>query len=191
MKIARAYVATKAEIPRMVEATGLRPEYVKCGENPKDHISNPAWTMRKGELLGVFDLSAFGDKREAMAAGVAHIQKQGADVCEVETGHVAGKGVAMLDRALRIIHNRPRNMTPERAAEMARKAREKSREGWLPYDEARAIWGNRTKYPSPDQALMNMTGWPRTTVYRTFGKRKELELTLIEERKESRRKAKR
>lgn len=189
MKINRAYVATKAEIEPMMKASGLRREHVKCGEVPGEHISAPVWKMRKGELLGVFDLSAFGDKRGQMAAGVALVQSFGADVCEVETGAIAGRGVEMLNRALAKVHGRARK-TKERASDMAKASKEKRREGWMPRDEARRIWGNRAKY-TEQQALFNMTGWPRSTAFSVFGPRKQVERELIEERKESRRKVKR
>lgn len=186
MKIASAYVATKAEIEPMMKATGLRREHVKCGEVPGEHISAPKWSMRKGELLGVFDLSAFGDKRGVMAAGVAWVQSHGADVCEVETGAVAGKGVEMLNRALGIVHGRDRK-TKERASDMAKASRDKRREGWMDRAEARAIWGNRSQYPSESQALLNMKpGWPRSTVFNEFGSRKDCEAELIAEMKAAR-----
>lgn len=195
MKIARAYVATKAEIEPMMKASGLRREHVKCGEAPGEHISEPNWKLRKGEYLGVFDLSAFGDKRQQMADGVALVQGFGADVCEVLSPYssalplTAGSGVAMLNKALAIVHGRQRK-TKERASDMAKASREKRREGWMPCEEARRIWGNRSKY-TEQQALFNMTGWPRSTAYATFGPRKQVERELIEERKESRRKVKR
>lgn len=192
MKIARAYVATKAEIEPMMKATGLRREHVKCGEVAGEHISAPKWSMRKGELLGVFDLSAFGDKRQAMAGGVLLVQSFGADVCEVLYPHssvaplIAGDGVAMLNKALAIVHGRQRK-TKERASDMAKASRDKRREGWMPRDEARAIWGNRTKYPSESQALMNMKpGWPRSTVFNEFGSRKTCEAELIADMKAAR-----
>lgn len=197
MKIARAYVATKAEIEPMMKATGLRREHVKCGEVPGEHISAPKWSMRKGELLGVFDLSAFGDKRQAMADGVLFVQSFGADVCEVLSPHssvaplIAGDGVAMLNKALAIVHGRQRK-TKERASDMAKASRDKRREGWMPKDEARRIWGNRAKY-TEQQALFNMTGWPRSTAFAEFGPRKKCELALMAERDAARpkRKAKR
>lgn len=180
MKIARAYVATKAEIEPMMKASGLRREHVKCGEVPGEHISEPNWKLRKGEYLGVFDLSAFGDKRQQMAAGVALVQSFGADVCEVGTGAVAGHGVEMLNKALAIVHGRQRK-TKDRASEMAKASREKRREGWMPEAEARRIWGNRAKY-TEQQALFNMTGWPRSTAFAVFGSRKQCEKELIAER---------
>lgn len=192
MKIARAYVATKAEIEPMMQAANLHREHVKCGEVAREHISAPNWSMRKGELLAVFDLSAFGDKREAIAAGVALIQSKGADVCEVESGDVCGKGVAMLHRALKRIHARTHKMTSDDAKAIAAKAREARQEGWATYDEARVIWGSPAQY-NETQALLALKGWPRTTMYRIFGKRKVLEAKLIEEMqaaRKSRRKAK-
>lgn len=180
MKINRAYVATKAEIEPMTKASGMRREHVKCGEVPGEHIAAPVWKMRKGELLGVFDLSAFGDKRGLMAAGVALVQSFGADVCEVETGAVAGRGVEMLNRALAKVHGRDRK-TKERASDMAKASRDKRREGWMPRDEARRIWGNRAKY-TEQQALFNMTGWPRSTAFSEFGPRKKCEAELLAER---------
>lgn len=188
MKIARAYVATKAEIEPMMWQTGLRREHVKCGEVSGEHISNPNWKLRKGEYLGVFDLAAFGDKRQQMADGVALIQGFGAEVCEVTTGTLAGDGVAMLNRALAKVHGRQRK-TKERASDMAKASREKRREGWMPRDEARRIWGNRAKY-TEQQALFNMTGWPRSTAFAEFGPRKKCELELLAERDAARPKRK-
>lgn len=185
MKIARAYVATKAEIEPMMKASGLRRDYVKCGEVAGENIHAAKWSMRKGELLGVFDLAAFGRKRQEMSDGVAWVQAFGADVCEVETGAIAGSGVAMLNRALAKVHDRDRG-TSIRASAMAKVSREKRREGWMPEDEARRIWGNRTKYPQEGQALMNMTGWPRSTAFAVFGPRKKVELELIAERQTAR-----
>lgn len=186
MKINRAYVATKAEIEPMMKASGLRREHVKCGEVSGEHISAPNWKLRKGELLGVFDLSAFGDKRQQMADGVAYVQGFGADVCEVLPPYssavplTAGTGVAMLNKALAIVHGRQRK-TKDRASEMAKASREKRREGWMPEAEARRIWGNRAKY-TEQQALFNMTGWPRSTAFAVFGSRKQCEKELIAER---------
>lgn len=180
MKIARAYVATKAEIEPMMKATGLSRAHVKCGEVDGEHISDPNWRLRKGELLGVFDLSAFGDKRQEMAAGVATVQYFGADVCEVESGAVAGKGVAMLNRALALVHGKQRG-TKARASDMAKASRDKRREGWMPREQARMIWGNRAQF-SERQALLAMTGWPRSTAFNEFGPRKKCELELMAER---------
>ena len=180
MKIARAYVARKAEIEKMMQAAKLSREHVKCGEVAGEHISAPNWKLRKGELLGVFDLTAFGNKRGLMAAGVALVQSFGADVCEVETGAVAGQGVAMLQRALQRIHREDKKMTPDRAKELADARHAKKRDGWEEYDKARVIWGSPAQY-SETAALLAMRGWPRSTAYATFGKRKELEAILLAE----------
>lgn len=185
MKIARAYVATKAEIEKMMQVAKLPREHVKCGEIAGEHISAPNWKLRKGELLGVFDLTAFGDKRGLMADGVALVQSFGADVCEVETGAVAGQGVAMLQRALQRIHRESKKMTPERAKELADARHAEKRKGWLEYDQARVIWGSPAQF-SETAALLAMKGWPRSTAYATFGKRKDLEKVLLAEQQAAR-----
>jgi hypothetical protein len=192
MKIARAYVAKKSEIEKMMQAAKLPRHHVKCGEVAGEHISDPKWTMRKGELLGVFDLTAFGDKRGPMADGVARIQAMGADVCEVETGAIAGQGVAMLQRALQRIHRESRKFTSGRVSEMNKERHAERRKDWLPEKEARIIWGSPAQY-TETAALLAMKGWPRSTAYATFGKRKDLEAKLVEEMKaarKSKRKAK-
>jgi len=185
MKITRAYVATKAEVEKMMQAAKLPRQHVKCGEVAGEHISDPKWLMRKGELLAVFDLTAFGDKRGPMADGVARIQAMGADVCEVETGAVAGQGVAMLQRALQRVHRESRKFTSERVSKMNTDRHAERREGWAKFEEARLIWGSPAQY-SETAALLAMKGWPRSTAYATFGKRKDLEAILLAERQAAR-----
>lgn len=189
MKFDRAYVAKKDEIDAMAKASGLDRRNVKCGEVDGEHISAPAWSMREGGMLAVFDLTAFGQKRDEMLKGVQWVQsKPGCDVVEVETGRRAGTGVEMLDAALRRVHRENKKLTPERARELTTARHAKNNPNRMPDAEARAIWGNRTKYPSDGQALMNMTGWSRSTAHYRFGGRIKVEKALIEEAKAARQK---
>lgn len=168
-KIARAYVAKSGEREAMAEAIGLKIVNVKAGDVVGDHISDPGWTLRRGELLAVFGLEAFGSKRQEIAAAVEWVQGQGADVYEIASGAVAGKGVAMLNQALSRIHGKDRIKSADHARAMQRKAAENRLGPRMPDEEALQHWNN-PRFTSK-QAIAKMTGWALSSAYKLLGKR--------------------
>lgn len=165
-KIARAYVATADQRETIAKTVGLKMSAVRCAEMSGENIHDAGWTLRKGELLAVFGLEAFGKDRHQIAAAVAWVQGQGADVFEIASGEVAGNGVLMMNRALTRIHGEGRMAKAHEMQRASAKARTINR---MPEDEARQHWANiRLKIP---QALAKMPGWNRQSAYNTFGKR--------------------
>lgn len=188
-KIDRAYVATEAERADMARACGIRADAVRCAATKDQHYTQ--WKTRKGAFVAVRDLTVAGKTRGEMLAFVKHIQAQGADVVEIETGNIAGTGAAMLDRALAIVHAQQRGMTAKRAADMARAAKIKRTGTRMPDEDVRLIWGNLA---ISDDECVARTGWPRSTALASIAKggRKKLSQTIAAESKAARsRKAKR
>ena len=182
-KIDRAYVATEAERADMARACGIKADAVRCAETKDQHYTR--WKTRKGAFVAVRDLTVAGSTRGEMLAFVKHIQAQGAEVVEVESGATAGGGVEMLNRALSIIHARQRGMTSERAAEMASKTKAKRTEGRMSVEDARLVWGDLSL---PDDECVRLTGWPRSSALGSFAKggRKKLAATIAAESKAAR-----
>ena len=182
-KIDRAYVATEAERADMARACGIRPDAVRCAETADQHYTR--WKTRKGAYVAVRNLTVAGSTRGEMLAFVKHIQAQGAEVVEVDTGLFAQGGVEMLNRALSIVHARQRGMTAERAAEMARKTRDARRGGRESEEDARLIWGDLSL--SDDECVFR-SGWPRATAFASFAKggRKKLAAQIAAESKAAR-----
>ena len=182
-KIDRAYVATEAERVDMARACGIKADAVRCAETKDQHYTR--WKTRKGAFVAVRDLTVAGSTRGEMLAFVKHIQAQGAEVVEVESGATAGGGVEMLNRALSIIHARQRGMTSERAAEMASKTKAKRTEGRMSVEDARLVWGN---LKLSDDECVALTGWPRSSALGSFAKggRKKLAATIAAESKAAR-----
>lgn len=188
-KIDRAYVATEAERADMAKVCGIKERDVRCADTKGQHYSE--WGTRQGKFIAVRDLTVAGKTRGEMMAFVKHIQAQGAEVVEIETGAVAGTGAAMLDRALAIVHAQQRGMTAKRAADMARAAKIKRTAGRMADEDARLVWGNLA---ISDDECVARTGWPRSTALATIAKggRKKLALAIAAESKAARsRKAKR
>lgn len=187
-KIDRAYVATEAERVDMAAACGIAARDVRCAATKGQHYSE--WSARKGKFVAVRDLTVAGKTRGEMMAFVKHVQAQGAEVVEIETGNIAGSGAAMLDRALAIVHAQQRGMTAKRAAEMARAAKIKRSGTRMADEDARLVWGNLA---ISDDECVARTGWPRSTALASIAKggRKKLALAIAAESKASRRKAKR
>jgi len=182
-KIDRAYVATEAERADMAKACGIRAGDVRCAETKDQHYKQ--WKTRKGAFVAVRDLTVAGSTRGEILEFVKHIQAQGAEVIEIETGNRASGGVEMLNRALSIVHARQRGMTPERAAEMARKTKEKRRGDRKREEDARLIWGNLSL---SDDECVRQSGWPRATAFAAFAKggRKKLAAQIAAESKAAR-----
>ena len=182
-KIDRAYVATEAERADMARACGIKADAVRCAETKDQHYTR--WKTHKGAFVAVRDLTVAGSTRGEMLAFVKHIQAQGAEVVEVESGATAGGGVEMLNRALSIIHARQRGMTSERAAEMASKTKAKRTEGRMSVEDARLVWGDLSL---PDDECVRLTGWPRSSALGSFAKggRKKLAATIAAESKAAR-----
>lgn len=165
-KITRAYVATADQRETMAKSVGLKISAVRCAEMSGENIHDPKWALRKGELLAVFGLEAFGKDRHDISKAVAWVQGQGADVFEIASGEVAGSGVLMMNRALTRIHGETRMAKAHEMQRASAKARTINR---MPEDEARQHWTNmRLTIP---RALAKMTGWNRQSAYNTFGKR--------------------
>lgn len=152
-KIVRAYVPGESDRRRMAELTGLKIEHVKVAPNvpPK---------MRAGELLAVFDLTVFGETRKVIAEAVDAVQENGADIIEIETGMVCGKGVAVLNRALGIIHGRSRQGQAQKDGQKKSVAirtagRKVDRAGL--YD----LWGSDLTL----QQIIEQSGWKQSSIY--------------------------
>jgi len=182
-KIDRAYVATEADRADMAKACGIPTKDVRCAATKGEHYSE--WKSRSGKFVAVRDLTVAGKTRGEMLAFVKHIQAQGADVVEIETGNIAGTGAAMLDRALSIVHAQQRGMTAKRAAAMARAAKIKRTAGRMSDEDARLVWGNLA---ISDDECVARTGWPRSTALASIAKggRKKLALAIAAESKAAR-----
>lgn len=167
----------------MAKVCGIKERDVRCADTKGQHYSE--WGTRQGKFIAVRDLTVAGKTRGEMMAFVKHIQAQGAEVVEIETGAVAGTGAAMLDRALAIVHAQQRGMTAKRAADMARAAKVKRREGRMNEEDARLVWGDLSK---SDDECVARTGWPRSTALSTIAKggRKALALAIAAESKAAR-----
>ncbi len=128
-------------------------------------------TPRTGEVVGVFDLRAFGPKDRDWIVGLEKITKAGAGVVAIDrdTGErgeecwsAAG---AKLFRAS--LENRMRKVS---AKEMARRRWKEKAEGRMPDDEARMIWFDQTL--TEETALKRMPGWTRATAMARLGGRR-------------------
>jgi len=168
-KITRAYVAKSDEREAMASAVGIKIINVKAADVVNENIAAPVWTLRAGELLAVFGLEAFGRTRQEIAAAVAWVQGQGADVYEIASDAVAGKGVAMLNQALSRIHGKDRIKSGAAAKEMQRASVAKRTAARMSEDEAREHWMNPRL--TSKQAIAKMTGWAHSSAYKVFGKR--------------------
>jgi hypothetical protein len=168
-KIARAYVANLGERADMAAAANIKITDVRCAAVVGENIRDPQWKLRAGELLAVNGLEALGQNRQDIAAAVAWVQAQGAEVIEISTGERAGHGVGMLNRALSRIHGTDRIKSKDAAKEMQRKGVASRTKDRMPKEQAEPHWRNLRL--TSVQALAKMTGWSRPTAYNTFGKR--------------------
>jgi hypothetical protein len=128
------------------------------------------WKMRKGETLAVVNgLYAFGVTRKAMMAALDQVQKWGAVIVDVETGHRSDNGSAkLLDLGLRRRHGELA-MKDGQAEEMQEASVLARLKGRMPIRNAKVFWMNPEL--TTKQALHRMRGWSQGTAYRAFGKR--------------------
>lgn len=120
--------------------------------------------MRKGELLGVVGLGAFGASRKAIADAVDRVHAWGAAVVDIERPTLRSDrdGVRMMHIAM----TPSRNLSPEAAAEMAAKSMAARTAGRMPKHEARRIWfGPGTV----EDKVKRCHGWSQRALYNEFG----------------------
>ena len=163
----------------MAALTGLRMVNVHAAET----VEPPK--MRAGELLGVEDLTCFGDNRDEIAERIKAVRAQGADIVEIGSGRLCGDGAVMLAEALQKLAR----MTPGRKAMMQAAidtARKRTEDGRCSKDRLFELWGSSLK----DAEVVSKSGWPRATIYRHF-KLQDVTRAMARLEMENRRKAKR
>lgn len=152
-KIVRAYVPGEGDRQRMADLSGLKIVNVKTAHEPPPN-------MRNGELLAVFDLTVFGETRKAIAAAVDAVQKNGADIIEIETGLTCGKGVAVLNRALGIIHGRSRQGQAQKDGQ-AKSVAIRTSGRKVDRDGLYELWGTDLTL----QQVITESGWRQSSIY--------------------------
>jgi hypothetical protein len=120
--------------------------------------------MRKGELLGVVNLRAFGSARKDMVAAVKQVHKWGAVIVSLDDLRSDRDGVAMLDAAL--VKFIP---SAEHAKEMQRRSVLARTEGRMSMRDAQSIWRNPRL--TTLEAIDLMRGWSERSAYAKLGAR--------------------
>ena len=157
-KIVRGYVLTKGDREALAKAAGLRLADVHAAESK----SPPK--MRKGELLAVFDLTAFGDNRDDIAAAVNAVRQNGADIIEIGSGRLCGDGVVLLTEALqKLAKLHPGRKAMRQAA--IDTARKRTDDGRCKPERLFELWGSAEDIAG----VVSKSGWPQATIYRHFG----------------------
>lgn len=173
MKIARGYAATKAGRSELAAAAGIPVRDVRSAD--VDPIAD--LRFRAGEGVAVMGLEVFAthcrravDAVKAIAEAVKHVQSFGADVVEVPAMEYAGKGAAMVHRAIARRWKADHGMTPERSREIGKKGgRPATRPEGFNEKESMMIWGDLSIDAETAAAQI---GIPRSSCYPLFGTRK-------------------
>lgn len=123
--------------------------------------------MRRGELLAVVNLRAFGASRRAMVEAVKKVHGQGAVIIDIGSDKWMRSdqdGAEMLDRALA-------NFVPsaEHAREMQRRSVLARTDGRMAKRDALSIWRNPRL--TNLEAVDLMRGWSLRTAYSKLGPR--------------------
>ena len=168
--LTRALVWGAADQERMMALTGLKKDHVYRGDKPSK------WTMRPGELLGVFDLRACGPDRDAMVRGLREAVKHGGVVVEVADDGTLGDrsgdhtGAVLLANTQRKM-KAEQVMPTEKAKAMAAKRHADKIAARMPVERALKIWQNLKRYPYAEDALLRMPGWNKGLAYRILKQR--------------------
>lgn len=157
-EIARGYARNEREEQRLREA-GIKTIY----RGDRGEILGK-FRMRKGELLGVVNLRAFGTARKDMVAAVKQVHKWGAAVVSLDGLRSDRDGAEMLDKAL--VKFVP---TAEHAKEMQRRSVLARTEGRMSMRDAQSIWRNPRL--TTLEAIDLMRGWSERRAYDKLGPR--------------------
>lgn len=156
--IARGYAQTVSDEKRL-RGFGIKAVY----RGDKGEVPGQ-FTMREGELLGVVGLGAFGATRKAIADAIDLIHKMGAAVVDIERPELRSDrdGVRLLHLAM----TPQRNLSSEKAAEMAAKSKAARAAGRMSEHQARRIWFD-SRYTVKEKVKL-IHGWSQGTLYNTF-----------------------
>jgi hypothetical protein len=116
-------------------------------------------------------LRVLGDNRREIVAALEQIISKGAVAVDAETGREAGNDDAamLIDEALRKLQGGKTIASAEVAREMQAKATAKKLANRLPEREAKKHWHDPALTLIEAEELCR--GWPRRTLYQTFGPR--------------------
>ena len=182
-KIVRAYALKEADRQRVATLTGLRIENVHAAETREPP------RMRVGELLGVEDLTCFGDNRDDIAERIKAVRAQGADIVEIGSGRLCGDGAVMLVEALQKLAKLHPSYKARRQAGIDA-ARKRTDDGRCTPERLFELWGSAAH----DSEVASKSGWPRSSVYRHFkmlGITREIARLEMANRRKAARKSKR
>lgn len=156
-KIVRGYVYSESERDDLARAAGLKLTDVHAAE------TKPPPKMRKDELIAVFDLTCFGDNRDAIADAVRAIRANGADIIQIGTMRLCGDGAVMLQEALQKLAK----LTPSYKARVQAAldtAAKRTGDGRCNVERLFELWGS----PADIGEVVSKSGWPQSSIYRHF-----------------------
>lgn len=188
MKFVRAYTAKAADRAEVAKLAGVAERQVICGDELGNHISDPLWRARVGEIWFVRDVREFGDTHQEIATGIEVFHRQGASVFEQASGLTSGTGSAgtMLSGALSRKHGDERQIR-ERARDMQAASAKARRGVRMDPEDARYVWGDLSK---SDAKCAEETGWPISTAKAhpgiALGGRRKLSARIASESKATR-----
>lgn len=160
--IVRGYAKNASDEKRLRDF-GIKTVYrAHKGETPGKAPGQ--FRMRKGELLGVVGLGAFGDTRKAIADMIDLLHSWGAAVVDIERPGLRSDRDGV--RLLHIAMTPQRNLSPEAAAELAAKSKAARTAGRMPEHEARRIWFDG-RY-SVAEKVQRIHGWSQRALYDKF-----------------------
>lgn len=130
--------------------------------------------LRKGDLVGMTNVSRIGSTREAIRRGLAAVAAKGAVIIETETGRRTDDAAQVAQMVLDAVDD----MTREARALTSRKARASANRRWEPArkrriarDAAETLWHNVSELPRIADVLDRAHGWSRSALFREFGPR--------------------
>lgn len=165
MAVEKAHAIARGYAKNASDETKLRAAGIKTVYRGDKGETLGQFRMRKGELLGVVGLGAFGASRKAIADAVDKVHGWGAAVVDIERPTLRSDrdGVRMMHIAM----TPQRNLSPEAAAEMAAKSIAARTAGRMPEHQARRIWFDGRW--SVEEKVKRCHGWSSRTLYNKFG----------------------
>lgn len=142
-------------------------------ESDKETVEDFVASLRKGEVFGVTTVGRLASSRERLRDVLDRIWAKGAVVHEVipnrRSDDLKAMGLMVLDAANEIAADRRVHKHADAVAYGKKGGRPKTER--MPDDEARVFWYNVKRYPKPDEALEQMTGFSKAVAYKRLGGR--------------------
>lgn len=133
---------------------------------------------RKGDMIAVAGLRAFGTNHHEIAAVIDALHAKGVIAVDAATGRDTHKdGVRLLSEAIIALANERRGGS-RKASEFGKKGAEASaksrRKGWMPWNDIRKVWFDMRLTRAEVLATINAPGYKPisyNTIHRHLGKR--------------------